>query len=335
VLDVSALHEEVLEETRTLGIRTLPAPGRPDAGGPDATGDLAYRELGLKAPLEACRRRVADAMDGVAAEGSDLLERFNAVAAGLDAAGARLEERNPAAAVASQAEVLASMNSLAGALMERSGQSGAQGEGGMPGEGEGEGEAFDTLDSLASWQERLNQGLERLLGQVGSGGLSAEQEAYMKSLAYEQERIRQGLEGLARKEIAEKMLGDLGGAAAEMKEIEEELKKLRADDRVRKKQEQVLKRMLAAKKSLQQRGQKEERKSETGGEYVVKGPAEIPEELLRRGPAPGYEARPGETPPADYGTLVEDYFRVLRERGKTGPPGRSAGEPLDGGGEAR
>jgi hypothetical protein len=133
-------------------------------------------------------------------------------------------------------------------------------------------------------------------------------------MAARQEMIRQGLQEV-QQSLGDQsgVLGRLGDIGREMEELVQEMRHRGVDDRVLRRQERVLSRLLTAQKSLRQEGQKEERVSRTGQAADGRlSPADYssgpdPAEALRRGILRG-----GRDPvPGEFRRLVETYFRSL------------------------
>ena len=100
----------------------------------------------------------------------------------------------------------------------------------------------DMLNQMADAQQRLNELTERMMGQVGEGGMSPELEQYLQELAFQQEMIKKGVESFMRNfEQAGQLMGDLGQAAKEMDEIKDKLMSKQIDRDVIEKQNKVLK----------------------------------------------------------------------------------------------
>jgi hypothetical protein len=130
----------------------------------------------------------------------------------------------------------------------------------------------------------------------------------------EQGSIRKDLESLQEKlgEDGKPRLGDLGQAAADMKEVEKDLANRTYTERTQKLQERIVSRLLDAQRSV--RRQDEEKKRESRSAQPLRAAAPPPVELqreralerdLQRALQGGYRPEMQE--------LIRDYFRALEE----------------------
>jgi hypothetical protein len=176
---------------------------------------------------------------------------------------------------------------------------------------------LQRMRSLSGEQESLNQETQQMMGQCNSGQRlspgGSEGERLMQAAA-RQEAIRQGLSELQQSMQNETgFMGRLGDIGKEMEEVVEEMRHRGLDERVVRRQERILSRLLTAQKSLRQEGQKQERVSQTGvnpedrqspAAYV---PGSNETEALERGILRGSQ----DPVPGDFRRLVESYFRSL------------------------
>jgi hypothetical protein len=179
------------------------------------------------------------------------------------------------------------------------------------------------MRGLSGQQESLNNDMQQSFGQGQSQGQSqggqrlssaASGQDQLASMAARQEMIRQGLQEV-QQSLGDQsgVLGRLGDIGKEMEELVQEMRHRGVDDRVLRRQERILSRLLTAQKSLRKEGQKEERVSRTGQPADGRlSPADYssgpdPAEALRRGILRG-----GRDPvPGEFRRLVETYFRSL------------------------
>jgi hypothetical protein len=129
--------------------------------------------------------------------------------------------------------------------------------------------------------------------------------------------IRQGLAELQQSMQNESgLMGRIGDIGREMGEVAEEMRHRGLDERVIRRQERILSRLLTAQRSLRKEGQKEERYSRTGVNPEDRespapydpGPNEW--EALQRGILRGSQ----DPVPGDFRRVVESYFRSLGAR---------------------
>jgi uncharacterized phage infection (PIP) family protein YhgE len=168
-------------------------------------------------------------------------------------------------------------------------------------------EMMKKLSEMARKQARLNEQTQSLLPLQAQ--IPKEQ---LARLAAEQEAIRQALErmkeGLTR---AQGLLRALEKAAKEAKEVSEELKRGRVNERLLKKQEKILARMLEVQRSIHKQEFSRRRKSSPGKPFKPEPPPELrtawEREKLRRGLL---ELR-NPLIPQEYRSLIKAYFQSL------------------------
>lgn len=174
---------------------------------------------------------------------------------------------------------------------------------------------LQQLEQMAGQQGDVNSGMEQLFGNGGNeGSLSLDQQAELGRRLAEQEAVRRSLENLQNQSEEH---GQLKNQLDQMgKEMDEVLKDMQHQDVNRKtleRQRRILQRMLDATKSMQEKDYSEKRKSETGKEYDVRSPKDLPEGLLDRKARLREELlrlkREGYS--KDYEELVRKYFEAL------------------------
>ena len=173
------------------------------------------------------------------------------------------------------------------------------------------------MRSLSSDQQSLNDQAQQMMGSGSQGqrlSPSGSQGDQMMQMAARQQMIRQGLQEVqgalgGRQDV----LGRLDDLGREMEEVAEEMRHRGVDERVIRRQERILSRLLTAQRSLRKEGQKEERISRTGinpedrsapAEFV---PTASEVEAMRRAILRGEQ----DPMPGDFRRLVEIYFRSL------------------------
>jgi hypothetical protein len=107
----------------------------------------------------------------------------------------------------------------------------------------------------------------------------------------------------------------MGGIAQEMDEVLKDLERKKISRKTVDRQQRILSRMLDSQKSMTQRGEKEERKSETATEIFTSGPAGLPTDMgqrrslaleaMNRALKAGY--------PRDYQAMIRRYFNSISE----------------------
>ncbi len=176
---------------------------------------------------------------------------------------------------------------------------------------------FSQMEGLTGQQQGVNQQSQQLQSQMQGGRLPQDGGGRLEQLAARQQQIRQGLMDLSQS-MGEQQgtLGRLDDLAKEMEEVAKEMRDRRLDDRLLRRQEKILSRLLTAQRSLRRQDFEEQRRSRTGVDPVARvSPPPVDMELpareqLRRGILKGSQ----DPIPSDFRSLVDRYFRALMEQ---------------------
>lgn len=173
---------------------------------------------------------------------------------------------------------------------------------------------LQQMQNMAGQQQGINeQSMQLAMGQMAA----AAQQGLMQRLLQEQRNVRKSLQQLMNEmnRSGEQGLGDVGGIAEEMDEVLKDLERKKISRKTVDRQQRILSRMLDSQKSMTQRGEKEERKSETGEQLLITGPSGLPvdmgqrktltTEAMNRALKSGY--------PRDYQTMIRRYFNAISE----------------------
>jgi hypothetical protein len=129
--------------------------------------------------------------------------------------------------------------------------------------------------------------------------------------------IKKGLQEVS-EEVGDQrdVLGRLGDMAKEMEEIAQEMRKRGVDERILRRQERILSRLLTAQRSIRRQDQREERISRPGeNPQDRESPPPLVPEVTRREQILRGILRGGQDPiPADYRQLVEEYWKALMSK---------------------
>lgn len=175
-------------------------------------------------------------------------------------------------------------------------------------------EMMEQLSKMAGQQGQINQGTMGMLPGMGNpGGMSMEQAAAMSRLAAEQEALAREMESMNQQhQETQQMMGRLGELGKEMQEVADALKERQVDQRILKRQEQILTRLLDAQRSVREREYKKERISRTGQPNLFNPPPREADQNLSPDAARQrlLEAlKEGYT--RDYQQLIREYFEAL------------------------
>ena len=141
---------------------------------------------------------------------------------------------------------------------------------------------MQMMQQMAGQQQGLNQqGLQLALGKMAA----AAQQQMMQQMMKGQKGLRKSLEQLMNemRQSGGGEIGDLSGIAKEMDEVIKDLQKNQYNQKTQNRQQKILSRMLDSQVSMTQRGEKEERKSDTSKlGLTYSGPGGLPTDLGQR-----------------------------------------------------
>ncbi|HXH18115.1 MAG TPA: DUF4175 family protein [Chitinophagales bacterium] len=159
-------------------------------------------------------------------------------------------------------------------------------------------------DQITQMQESLKKGPQ---GNKGKGGMSKE----LAEQAARQAAIREALKKLNQEENSDGSLGDLEKLMEEMNKTETELYNKQYTEEMKKRQQEILTRLLDVEQSIREREQDEKRESKTADEIARQTPPSL-EEYLRQREAEIqlYKTVPPALKPF-YRQLIENYFKSI------------------------
>lgn len=225
------------------------------------------------------------------------------------------ESRTPARATQDQGQAMAGLNEAASEVRK------SMQDMGSASSAIGFQEMMQRLMGVSEKQKGLNQQTSQM-GQ-NPGGLTPQQQAAMERLAAEQSAVRKSLEQLMQ-EAGDRsdVLGDLSQVGKEMEEVVESLEQKNVNPRVIDKQHRILSRLLDAQRSMHKRDFSKQRQAETGKQYSVASPDDLPRQQmsesdrlrneLLKAMQGGYSK--------DYRELIRKYFEALareQQKGET------------------
>lgn len=170
---------------------------------------------------------------------------------------------------------------------------------------------MNQLQAIAGRQQGINQQTLRL---NQSGRLTLEQQAAMARLAAEQEALRKSLEQLQR-EMGNRseIPGRLDEVANDMGEVVKELSDNKVNQKIIRRQQRILSRLLDAQRSMRRQDFSRKRKAETAKKYLPRINVRLPGDLgerkkklqedLLQALKEGYSR--------DYKELIKKYFEAL------------------------
>jgi len=174
---------------------------------------------------------------------------------------------------------------------------------------------FSAMQGLAGQQMGLNAQTQQMCSEMGQAArLQQDGAGRLEQLAAQQEQIRQGLDEVSQSVGGQQdVLGRLDDLGKEMQEVAKEIRERHLDDRILRRQEKILSRLLTAQRSLRKQDFEDQRRSRTGVDPT--NPLAPPpvatglsrREQLRRGILKGTQ----DPIPSDFRRIVDAYFRAL------------------------
>ncbi len=225
-----------------------------------------------------------------------------------------LAERRVPQAAGHQKASMTSLNDLALLLSDLMDQMQSQGQGSGQGTPSMQ-QMMQQLQQMSGQQQQLNQQLQQMLNDMQGQRLSQDQQGRLQQMRQQQEALRQQLDDMAKSgELDAGTKSQLRRIAEEMEEVARQMDGGRITRETRERQQNILSRLLEARDSINQRGKKPERESQTGDDRPQTAPGELPptEEVdrLRRDLIRALES--GYAP--DYQELIKRYFELLQQR---------------------
>lgn len=203
-------------------------------------------------------------------------------------------------------------NQAANAMAQLMGQQGQP----QPGEG---GDSSEEMEGLSQQQGNVNQETESLLGE--REGQSPEERAKrLSQLAAQQRLIQQQLQQLAKRQAEQKakgeksdLLGNLEKLAEEMEKAAEQLERQELSPELKKRQQQILSRMLESNKALRKRDQEEKREAKSGKDVFKTSPPELSSEQTRTPIQDALNRMKSQGFGDDYERLIRRYYDALEK----------------------
>lgn len=276
------------------------------AGAPEG---MARRLSGLSEGA----RMVAESLASLAGRSMAVSPRLGQEMAGavnaMAAAGRALNEGQVGVARPQMGQARVALNNVARALMDALGQ--AMQGGGMSGEMES---LMDQLSQMAGEQMGINAEAGGLPIPI-PGGMSPSQMQALQRVLSRQSAVRQQLQQMLQTMGASQpgLMASLEQVLEEMSAVERDMSELNITRELVERQQSILSHLLDAQRSLRQRGQKEERESESARPFEVRTRPQLPDdrgerdrmlrEELLRALKQGY--------PGEYEPLIRAYFERL------------------------
>ena len=124
--------------------------------------------------------------------------------------------------------------------------------------------------------------------------------------------MRQALEGMnGSGEVSREARDKIGEAARELAEMEKEASRNPLQEKIRERQKNVLRKLLEAKESLEEKGYRRERKAVGAKDESALAPAPLPPELLELRKRALDARRASDRYPAQYRSIVDRYQKAI------------------------
>ena len=245
-----------------------------------------------------------------------MMAQLQKAEAEMNAAIDMLDQRNALSAAQHMNNAMALLNEFSNQASSTMAQ--MMGQKGKPQPGEGDGS--EDMEGLSQQQGNLNQETESLFGER-QGTTPEERAKRLSQLAAQQRLIQQQLQQLAKKQAEQKakgeksdLLGNLEKIAEEMQKAAEQLEQQDLSPELKKRQQQILSRMLESTKALQRREQEEKREAKSGKDIFKTSPSELSREQTRNPIQDGLNRMKSQGFVDDYERLIRRYYDALERQ---------------------
>jgi len=127
--------------------------------------------------------------------------------------------------------------------------------------------------------------------------------------------IRQGMEELAQRyQSMEEATGNLGDIAAQMKDLEQQMRSGGDAARIRSQQQAIYEKLMQTERSIRTKGLSKRRKAEAAKFYPSAAPSALPSGVESPQRYTGELTGEAETMPASYLDWVKGYYQKLRSK---------------------
>ncbi len=305
-LSLSQEQEALMEDVRK----------RQMAQNPDALREKMTEQNDVKELLKQLQEEVSQIGKKSSELRQSMMSQLQKAEAEMNAAIEMLDQRNSLIAAQRMNNAMALLNEFGNQASDAMAQ--MMGQKGTPQPGEGDGS--EEMEGLSQQQGNLNQQTESLFGE-GQGQTPEERAQRLSQLAAQQRLIQQQLQQLAKKQAEQKakgektdLLGNLDKLAEEMEKTAEQLERQDLSPELKKRQQQILSRMLESTKALQKREQEERREAKSGKDIFKTSPSELSREQTRNPIQDGLNRMKSQGFADDYERLIRRYFDALEKR---------------------
>jgi hypothetical protein len=224
-------------------------------------------------------------------------------------------ERDRARASAQERLSLGGINELAvmvADLLEQIQDGDGSGGGGMSAQ-----QMIEQMQKMGQEQQQLNQQISDFINDLQGDRLTQDQMDRLDQMARQQNQIRRQLQQMRQGgglKGGDELMSDLQRMIEQMEDTINDLRGGSSDRILVERQQNILSRMLEAERSLQERGEDEEREGERVTDYQRSNPDELTLEELRQRIRSALQD-PGRTKfSQDYQRMIERYFELLQEQ---------------------
>ncbi len=262
---------------------------------------------------------VADTLFQISSEIPGLSNQVNLlkseVEKDLSQATDQMAERDRRRANIAARESMGGINNLASMIASLIDQLSNQQQGGGGGGTMSMQQMIEQMQQMSGEQQMLNEQMQQLINDVQGDRLTKEQSERLDQLARQQNEIRKKLQELQQSgalKQGDRALSEMQRMIEDMEDSINDMRGGMTDPLMEERQQNILSRMLNAEKSLQERGEDEERKGERPQDFDRAIPPDITLEELKQ------EIRTRLQDPdytrfrQDYQRMIERYFELLR-----------------------
>lgn len=278
--------------------------------------DLARKQKNIENQFS----QVADTLFQVSSEIPGLSNQINklksTVEKNLEQSTAQMAERDKRRSSIAARESMGGINNLSSMIASLIDQlMNQQQSGGGAGGSMSMQQMIEQMQQMSGDQQKLNEQMQQIINDVQGDRLTREQSERLDQLARQQNEIRKELQKLQQSgalKQGDRALSEMQRMIEEMEDSINDLRGGMTDPLMQERQENILSRMLNAEKSLQERGEEDEREGDMPEGFDQAIPPditleELKQEIRTRLQDPNYTRFR-----QDYQRMIERYFELLR-----------------------
>lgn len=228
-----------------------------------------------------------------------------------------LSERSRSNATAAQRQSLGGINELTSMIASLLEQMQNQQQGGGSGSGMTMQQMIEQIKKMSGQQQKLNKQIQDMINDIQGDRLSRDQMDRLNQLSRQQNRIRKQLKKLQESgdlESGDRILSELERMSEQMEEAINDMRGGQLNQQLMQRQQNILSRMLSARKAAQERGKEDRREATTAEEQRNTTPPDVTLEELQQRIRKMLNDPSHTKYSEDYQRLIEQYFELLKEK---------------------